>query len=123
MFHDYILCYKQIGTHRFEAKRDRERFIVVFSRCGQNQKIGHFVLLFLSSTGEKCTEMCATRAARSFFPFLANNIAAFWRCRSRRCFLNSLMMKMRKRKTRVMSRILFYPCKKVVKKLHLAELN
>ena len=40
------VCYNQIGTYGFEAKREKERFTVVCPRCRQNLKIGHFALLF-----------------------------------------------------------------------------
>ena len=41
------VCYNQIGTYGFEAKREKERFTVVCSRCRQNPKIGHLTLLYL----------------------------------------------------------------------------
>ena len=48
---------------------------------------------FWTCSGEiKCTEMRAARATR-LFPFLANKILILWRrCRSRRRFLNSLIL-------------------------------
>ena len=102
MFHDvstfFILynmgevCYNQIGTYGFEAKREKERFTAVCPRCRQNWPL---YVVVLTSAGEKCTKMCVARAARSFLPLLTNNITAFWRwrcrCRSRRSFLNSLL--------------------------------
>ena len=88
MFHDVStffklynmgeVCYNQIGTYGFEGEREKERFTVVCPRCRQNLKIGHFALLFLSSTRDKSTKIPAARAARSsFFPLLTNNITAF----------------------------------------------
>ena len=96
MFHDVSIlfmlynmgkvCYNQIRIYGFEAKREKERFTVIFPRCRQNLKIGHFTLLFDKYGREMY--------ARSFFALLTNNITSFWRwrCCSRCRFLNSLVL-------------------------------
>ena len=60
------------------------------STLSSKPEIWSFYVDVLTSTGEKCTKL---RATRSFFPLLTNNISAAWRCRSRsrRRFLNSLV--------------------------------
>ena len=73
------VCFNQIGTYGFEAKREKERFIVVCPSFHQNLPCENwsFYVVVLTSTGEKCIKMRASRAARSFLP--ANSKVFFLR--------------------------------------------
>ena len=68
------VSYNRIGTYGFEVKRENEFVNVVVKTL----KLIIFEVVVLTSTGEKCTKMRATRTARSLFPLLTNSITAFW---------------------------------------------